>query len=84
MSVFITDAFHLHIKRRIQHVQAGSYSAESNSRKGWKSETEVEADESGGRTGSGRASNEPKAGASWRGIKHELMPMGKENRCTAQ
>lgn len=57
--------------------RSGTHSAESNSRKCWKSLTEVEKDESGSRPGSGSASDEPKAGATWRGIKHKLIPRGK-------
>lgn len=54
--------------------RSGSYSAESHSRKCWKPLTEVDADESGGRPGSGSASDEPKSGAKKKKKNHEPIP----------
>lgn len=52
----------------------------SHSLKCWKSLTDVKVNESGGRPGSGSARDEPKSGAAWRGIHHELTPLEEDSR----
>lgn len=62
-----------------KHAQARSV-LKSHSLKCWKSPTDVKVNESGGRPGSGSASDEPKSGAAWRGINHELTPLEEDSR----
>lgn len=52
----------------------------SHSQRCWKSLTEVKVNESGGRLGSGRASDEPKSGAAWHGVNHELTRWEEDSR----
>lgn len=64
MSVSITVALHLRIKKKY------------NTFRLVKSLSEGEVDESGGRLGSGSASDETESGEAWHGLNHELMPFG--------
>ena len=66
MSVCITVALHLRIKKK-KNAQYDTFGLA-------KSLSEGEIDESGGRPGSGSASDETESGEAWHGVNLELMP----------